>query len=75
MKKKCSKSRLIDKVYVLHYYFIQLIWLMINKESLTVDSYEWICLEKECDLRLMSSKQAVKLHNKTHKVEEFSSLT
>ena len=47
---------------------------MNNKESFSLDSYEWICLEKECDLRLMSSKQAVKLHNKTHKVEEYSSL-
>ena len=34
----------------------------------------WVCLEKQCDLRVMCNVCAVKTHDKSHKVDELEKL-
>ena len=38
------------------------------------ENQNWVCLEMNCERRLMCSKCAVKIHDKTHRVEELESI-
>jgi ferredoxin len=47
---------------------------MINCLNHPDKEIAWVCLEKNCALRIMCNICAVKVHERHHKVEEFESI-